>query len=71
MPSLWKPPTGIALIRQRRRERTVTLPDGTRAKVTVEGSEQAGFVQQTETDDRLDGTAYPRTIRYTFRPERR
>lgn len=57
--SLWTPPSGLALLKHRAKERTVTLPDGTRAKVTVDDS---GTVQHTETDDRLDALVRPKTV---------
>jgi len=50
-----------------KRERTVTLPDGTRCKQTIEGTEGDGFVTHLEQDERLDAWAMPATIRYTFR----
>lgn len=56
---LWVPSSGVALLRHRARGRTVTLPDGRRAKVTVDDS---GTVTQVETDDALDAVVRPRTV---------
>lgn len=55
---LWVPPS-FALLRHRARERTVTLPDGRRAKITVDDS---GTVRHTETDEQLDALVRPKTI---------
>lgn len=59
MTGLWTPPAGISLLKHRAKERTVTLPDGRRAKVTVDDS---GTVQHTETDDQLDAIVRPKTV---------
>lgn len=45
--------------RMHKTEKVVTLPDGTRAKVTVDGSRT---VKQVETDDRLDAVVRPRSV---------
>lgn len=60
---IWTPPTGLALLKHRATEKLVVLPDGRRAKVTVDDS---GTVQHTETDDQLDALVRPRTV--TIRP---
>lgn len=61
---LWTPPRGVALLRHHAVERTVTLEDGTRAKVTVDDS---GTVKQIETADRLDAVVRPKTVRIEIR----
>lgn len=60
---LWKPgdPMPEAFVKKHyARERVVTLPDGRRAKVWIDDSRT---VKQTETDETLDATVRPRTIR--------
>lgn len=64
MAELWTPPTGIAQLRMRAKKKTVTLPDGRRALITVDDS---GTVQHTETDDRLDAIVRPKTVRIQIR----
>lgn len=64
MTELWTP-HGFNFLRFRATERTVTLPNGKRAKVTVDDS---GTVTQIETDDRLDGIARPKTVTLQIRP---
>jgi hypothetical protein len=64
---IWKPPTGVTLLTRHKRERLVVLPDGTRCKQTIEGTEGDGYVRHLESDERLDAWAMPKTIRYTFR----
>jgi hypothetical protein len=59
MPDLWTPPT-VAQLRRRARQRTVTLPSGERAKVTVDDS---GTVIHIERDERLDAVVRPDVIR--------
>lgn len=54
---LWTP---FNHLRLRRREKTVTLPNGERAKVWVDDS---GTVTQIETAERLDGIVRPKTLR--------
>jgi hypothetical protein len=50
-----------------RRQRVVTLPTGERVRLTVEGTQEDGFVQHIEhKDDRVDAIAVPRTVRYRF-----
>lgn len=63
MPTLWTPQP-FSILRHRPKERTVTLPDGTRAKVTVDDS---GTVQHTETDDRLDAVVRPKSVTIQIR----
>lgn len=60
MTQLWTPPAGVALLRLHATERTVTLRDGRRAKVTVDDS---GTVTQVESGDRLDAIVRPKTVR--------
>lgn len=55
---LWVPRT-VNVLRYRATERTVTLPDGRRAKVTVSDSRT---VKQIETDESLDAVVRPRTV---------
>jgi hypothetical protein len=63
---LWTPPTGLALLKMRATERAVTLPNGERAKVTVDDS---GTVEHTETDERLDVKVAPGKITVKVPPE--
>jgi len=63
---LWIPPKGVNLLRFRARERTVTLPNGERAKVTVDDS---GTVRQTEHGDVLDALVRPAPIRVKLHVE--
>lgn len=55
---LWVP-TSFAVLKLRAKERTVTLRDGRRAKVTVDDS---GTVKHIETDDQLDAVVRPKTV---------
>jgi hypothetical protein len=48
------------VLRMRPKQRTVTLRNGQRAKVTKDDS---GTVTQIETDEQLHGIATPKTIR--------
>lgn len=59
MAELWTP-NAPPLLRHRAKKRTVTLPDGRRALVTVDDS---GTVTQIESADRLDAIVRPRTVR--------
>ena len=52
------------ILRFRAKEKTVTLPDGRRAKITVDDS---GTVKHTETDEQLDCLVRPKTIRLEIR----
>lgn len=67
MAELWTPPTGIAQLRMRAKKKTVTLPDGRRALVTVDDS---GTVTQVESADQLDAIVRPKTVRIEIRPAR-
>lgn len=55
-----------ALLKFRARKRTVTLPSGERALVTIDDS---GTVRHVEHGDHLDATVRPQTIRMVLRPE--
>jgi len=59
MADLWTPPK-VAQLRHRPKQRTVTLRDGRRAKVTVDDSTT---VIQVESDERLDAIVRPDVIR--------
>lgn len=61
---LWIAPT-FNMLRFRRRERTVTLANGERAKVTVDDS---GTVRHTEHGEHLDALVRPAAIRMILRP---
>lgn len=58
MAELWTP-GAPALLRHRTKKRTVTLPSGERALITVDDS---ATVTQIETADRLDAIVRPRTV---------
>lgn len=58
---LWVP---FNILRMRPTERTTTLRDGQRAKVTVDDS---GTVTQIETAEQLHGIVTPKTIRLRVR----
>lgn len=64
MSVLWTPPSGVALLKHRASKRTITLPDGRRALVTVDDS---GTVTQIESADRLDAIVRPKTITVRLR----
>lgn len=64
---LWTPPKGVAQLRMRKKRRTVTLPDGRRALVTVDDSET---VTHIETADQLDCIVRPKTVTIQIRPKR-
>jgi hypothetical protein len=49
----------VGLLKHRPKKRTVTLPNGERALVTVDDS---GTVTQVETAERLDAIVRPRTV---------
>jgi hypothetical protein len=55
-----------AFLRFRAKTRTITLPNGERAKVTIDDS---GTVRHVEHGDHLDATVRPGTIRMVLRPE--
>lgn len=61
---LWTPSAGPALLTHRATVRTVTLPDGRRAKVTVDDS---GTVTHVECGDRVDAIVRPRTVTLQIR----
>lgn len=62
---LWTPGSRTpALLTHRAASRTVTLPDGTRALVTVDDS---GTVTQVESANRLDAIVRPKTVRIQIR----
>jgi hypothetical protein len=54
------------ILRFRARTKTVTLPNGERAKVTIDDS---GTVRHVEHGDHIDATVRPGTIRMVLRPE--
>jgi hypothetical protein len=49
----------FGFLRHRKRERSVILPTGERAKVTVDDS---GTVTQVETNEQLHGIVSPKTV---------
>jgi hypothetical protein len=57
---LWIAPTGVSLLKMRARHKTVTLPNGERAKVTIDDS---GTVKQVWRDEQLDGYVTPGVIK--------
>jgi hypothetical protein len=61
---LWIAPN-FAFLKYRKREKTVTLPNGERAKITIDDS---GIVKQVEHGDHLDGYARPDPIRLALKP---
>ena len=63
---LWIARTAPNFLRFRAKTRTVTLPNGERAKVTIDDS---GTVRHVEHGDHLDATVRPGTIRLVLRPE--
>jgi hypothetical protein len=64
MADLWTPPARVAQLRHRPRKRTVTLPNGERALVTVDDS---GTVIHIEHGERLDAVVRPDVIRLKIR----
>lgn len=66
MSPLWTPSTGVSLLKHRATKKTVTLPDGRRALITVDDS---GTVQHTETTDQLDVVVRPKTVTIQIRPK--
>ena len=52
------------VLKHRKREKTVTLPNGKRAKVTWDDS---GTVKHTETDEQLDCLVRPRSVKLALR----
>lgn len=63
---IWIARTAPAFLRFRAKVRTVTLPNGERAKVTIDDS---GTVRHVEHGDHLDATVRPATIRLVVRPQ--
>lgn len=61
---IWVAPN-FNFLRFRRRERTITLPNGERAKRWIDDS---GTVIQTEHGDHLDALVRPKPIRMTWAP---
>jgi hypothetical protein len=57
-------PKAPALLRLRAKKKTVTLPNGERALVTVDDS---GTVKHIETSDRLDAVVRPRSVTIQIR----
>ncbi|MGH6692106.1 MAG: hypothetical protein ACREF4_15670 [Gammaproteobacteria bacterium] len=55
---------GLNFLRYRATKRTVTLPSGERALVTVDDS---GTVTQVEHGDQLDAIVRPKTVRIQLR----
>ena len=64
MSELWTPPRGVALLKHHATKRTVTLPNGERALVTVDDS---GTVTQVEHGEHLDAIVRPKTVRIQIR----
>ena len=60
---LWVP-NGFSFLRHRATKRTVTLPNGERALVTVDDS---GTVTQVEHGEHLDAIVRPQTVRIHIR----
>lgn len=61
---LWITPN-FAFLKFRKRSKTVTLPNGERAKITIDDS---GIVKQVEHGDVLDGIVRPKPIRMELKP---
>lgn len=57
----------FSFLRFRHRKRTVTLPNGERAKITIDDS---GTVKQIEHGDHLDALVRPAAIHLVLRPTR-
>jgi hypothetical protein len=57
---LWTPPARVAQLRHRPKQRTVTLPSGERAKVTVDDTATVIHIERAE---RLDAVVRPDVIR--------
>jgi hypothetical protein len=62
---LWVAPN-FSFLRMRARHKTITLPNGERAKVTYDDS---GTVRHTEHGDHLDALVRPAAIRVDMRPK--
>jgi hypothetical protein len=63
---LWIARTAPAMLRFRARVKTITLPNGERAKVTIDDS---GTVRHVEHGDHLDATVRPPSVRLILHPE--
>lgn len=63
---IWLARTAPGFLRFRAKKRTVTLPSGERALVTIDDS---GTVRHVEHGDHLDATVRPNTIRLVLRPD--
>jgi hypothetical protein len=67
---LWIPPRAFSFAENRKTTRTVTLPSGERAKVTIDDS---GTVMQIlratrgSADEHLDAIVRPETVRIRFK----
>lgn len=63
MSELWTPPA-VPLLRYRAKKRTVTLPNGERALVTVDDSDT---VTNVEHGDHIDAIVRPKTVTVQIR----
>jgi hypothetical protein len=63
---LWTPPDSLHFMRGVRQEKMVTLPNGKKVRVVIEGTEGDGFVKHIESDDAMDAVAYPQPVRKTL-----
>ncbi len=61
---LWVAPN-FGFLKMRKRSKTVTLPNGERAKITVD---ESGIVRQIEHGDVLDGIVRPHSIDLELKP---
>jgi hypothetical protein len=64
---LWKPPTGISLLRMRRQEKAIR--DGHGRVVGRVYIDDSGRVRQVESDNRLDAQVMPTTIERSLAPK--
>lgn len=62
--TIWVPPPGVNLLRFRATTKTITLPSGERAKVTIDDS---GTVKHIERAEGMDAIVRPKTIRLKLR----
>lgn len=62
--NIWVPPPGVSLLRFRATTRTITLPNGERAKVTIDDSRT---VKHIEHGDIIDAVVRPKTITLKIR----
>lgn len=58
---------GVGLLKHHAKSKTVTLPNGARALVTIDDS---GTVTQVESGDRLDAIVRPKSVRIEIRPRK-